>query len=221
MKGAAKRFRITTEMEAGSWRRFQMAKCGSCDFEGRVADSTAHGAPPEMIKRKFQQIGWTMGQKPTDDECPKCVTKRALSPAQKRAAFCRINNVPRPAQPAKEKTVVAEPPRLPSIDDKRRIREALFAHYDEEKGCYTKAHSDKSVAASLNVPFAWVSQTREALGFGPDKNEAASEFTAEVLSIRKDLRAMQDDVLTDVANRFDAIEKRLNAVERAGFKGAA
>lgn len=186
-----------------------------------MTDSTAHGAPPEMIKRKFQQIGRTMGQKPTDDECPKCVSKRTLSPAQKRAAFCRINNIPRPQQPAKEKPAVVEPPRQPNIEDKRRIREALFAHYNEEKGCYSKAHSDKSVAAALNVPFAWVAQVREALGFGPDKNEAASEFTAEVLAIRKDLRAMQDEMLTDVANRFEAIEKRLNAVERAGFKGAA
>ena len=214
------RFRMVSDLVEGTYQRFQTARCGACQWEDRLRDTTRNGAPPEMVKRKFQQRGWEMGQRPTDDECPKCVTKRkALSPSQKRAAWCAINNVPR----AKEKKPVMaiETPRQPSIDDKRRIREALFDHYLEEKGCYAKAHSDKSVAAGLNVPSAWVTATREALGFGPDASEAAGAFTSEVLSIRSELRALQDDVLAQLANRCDVLEKRLVAVERAGYRGAA
>ncbi|MNY82392.1 hypothetical protein D3C86_2244600 [compost metagenome] len=52
-------------------------------------------------------------------------------------------------------------------------------------------------------------------------NEAASAFNSEVGAIRQSLAELQDEVLKLVANRCDELEKRLNAVERAGYKGAA
>lgn len=205
MKASTPRFQSVSEMEAGVYRRFKLVECGQCGFIGRVNDATTGGMPPELTQKKFQQMGWVIGQKAGRDECPKC----AASPAK-----------PRP-KPAPEEPVMAEQPRQPTLDDRRRIREALFAHYDEEAGRYTKAHSDRSVAASLKVPFAWVSQLREALGFGPDRNEAADAWQGEIKAIREAIKTAQDEVLADAAGRFDALDKRLAALERSGSKGIA
>lgn len=191
------KYRTANDQEAGAWVRFRLVSC-RCGAEGRVRDTTHSGMPNEMVDAALRKMGWT---NPTSrgGTCPKCSTpKKTATPKEKPA-------------------MAVETPRQPSIDDKRRIREALFAHYLEDKGCYAKAHSDRSLGQSLNVPFAWVSSTREALGFGPDVSEAASTFNAEVASIRRDLMAVQDDILT----RADALEKRLKELERSGFRTAA
>ncbi|MFC0633278.1 hypothetical protein [Brevundimonas balnearis] len=205
MKGSTRRFQSVSELEAGAYRRFQLVACGACGFIGRLHDATATGMPPELAKRKFQQMGWSIGQKASQDHCPRCVEGRAKS-----------NPKPVPQEP-----MMVEPPRQPTLDDRRRIREALFAHYDEESGRYSKAHSDRSVAAALKVPFAWVSQVREALGFGPDRNEAADAWHGEIKAIREAIKVAQDEVLADAAGRFDALDKRLSALERSGVKETA
>lgn len=204
MTGASQRFQMVSELEAGVYRRFQLAECGSCGFIGRVHDATAKGMPPDLAKRKFQQLGWSIGQRASQDECPRCVEGRSKS------------NPKTEQEPA-----MAEAPRQPSLDDRRRIRETLFAHYDEDAGRYSKAHSDRSVAAALKVPFAWVSQVREALGFGPDRNEAGDQWHGEIKAIRDAIKLAQDEVLADAAARFDALDKRLTALKRSGPKGVA
>lgn len=199
------RFRKISELVEGKYIRFQVATCGTCGREDRWRDSTQSAAPEEMVKRQFQRRGWEFGQRHTSDLCPKCVATRDA-----------------PAPKNKEPKIMAvEAPRQPTLEDKRRIREALFSHYNEEGGCYSKSHSDKTVAAGLNVPFAWVSTAREALGFGPDTNEAASAFTGEVLSVRAELRAIQDQMLQELAARCETLEKRLIALERAGYQAKA
>lgn len=205
MNIAKRRFRLVSDLHEGKYQRFQIATCRTCSAEGRVLDTTRSGAPPEMMKKKFRALGWDLGQALTADECPACFKAR---------------NTPNPA-PAKEKPVTAEAPRQPTVEHKRMIRGALFAYYIEEKGCYKKAHSDKSMAASLNVPSAWVGGVREALGFGPDANEAATAFTSEVLAIRADLKELQDTALEFLSDKYAAIEKRVAAVERAGYRDAA
>lgn len=193
----SQQFRTIMENEEGRWVRYRTVSC-RCGIEGRIKDNGHKPLATSPAADAFRHAGWT-NVRPDRATCPAC-----SSPA------------PKPASP-KEKPMAAEPPRQPTIDDKRRIRDALFAHYLEEKGCYAKAHSDKSVAASLSVPSAWVTATREAMGFGPDANEAVSAFTTEVLAIRKDLGDCQEAILA----KFDALEKRIGQVERAGFKGAA
>lgn len=190
-------FRTVSENEAGQWVRYRTVPC-RCGTEGRIKDSAPRLLPAAPVASAFRRLGWT-NVRPDRATCPACST-----PGPKSAA-------------PKEMLMVAEPPRQPTIEDKRRIRDALFAHYQEEKACYAKAHSDKSVASALNVPSAWVAAAREALGFGPDENETKNAFNTEVLAIRKDLAEAQDAILA----KFDVLEKRLGIVERAGFKGAA
>lgn len=194
-------FRTVNEQEGGQWVRYRVVSC-RCGAEGRVRDTSPRLLPASPLIAAFRRIGWT-NVRPDRGVCPAC-------------------SAPKP-KPALEKPamIAVEAPRQPTPDDKRRIREELFATYNEDKGCYSKSHSDRSVASGLNVPFAWVSQMRDALGFGPDQNEAKSAFDAEVGAIRQQLKAFQEEVLAAVANRSDEMEKRLNAIERAGLKGAA
>ena len=199
------RFRRISELVEGKYTRFQVAKCGTCDREDRWRDTNTSSAPEEMVKRQFQRRGWEFGQRHTSDLCPKCVATRDAP-------------VPKNKEP---KIMAVEPPRQPTLEDKRRIREALFSHYNEEAGCYSKSHSDKTVAAGLNVPFAWVSTAREALGFGPDKNEAASAFNNEIVSIRNDLKDWEEALLSVVAKHSADFHERLKALERAGYQGKA
>ena len=199
------RFRKISELVEGKYTRFQVVKCGTCDREDRWRDSTQSAAPEEMVKRQFQRRGWEFGQRHTSDLCPKCVaTRDAPTPKNK-----------------EPKIMAVEAPRQPTLEDKRRIREALFSHYNEEGGCYSKSHSDKTVAAGLNVPFAWVSTAREALGFGPDTNEAASAFSHEIIAIRKDLKAWEEASLGVIAKHSAEFHERLKALERAGYQGKA
>jgi len=217
------RFRMTTDMLEGRYQRFQSTTCRACGYEGTFLDTTRKGAPPEMVKKKFQQKGWEMGQRSTDDECPKCVTKkRELSPAQKRAAFCRINNVTRlPAKVTpKEPAVQAEQPRQPNQADKTRIRQHLMDYYDESLGIYQDDFSDRKIGEMLKVPFAWVSNMRDAMGLGPDENEAGGQFNQAIKEARAEAKRLRADAEANL-EAAAALEKRLSEIERGGYRKAA
>ena len=195
-------FRIVTEQEGGQWIRYRVLLC-RCGAEGRIKDTSKRPLAPSPVAEAFRRLGWT-SVKPDRGVCPACSTPKA-----------------KPATVREETIMAVEPPRQPSTDDRRRIRDALFEHYLEDKGCYAKAHSDRSVAQSLNVPFAWVATIREAMGFGPDKNEAGSAFSAEIEALKRDLSGLQDDLLKTFSVRCDELEKRILAAERAGYRSAA
>jgi hypothetical protein len=101
--------------------------------------------------------------------------------------------------------VAAAPPPVSTPEERRRIREALDTHYDEALGRYRQSFSDKSLAAKLNVPAKWVTDLREANGYGPDANEADAARDAELGSLKAELARLQ----TDLLGRFDAIERRM------------
>jgi len=214
------RFRMTTDLLEGRYARYQSATCRECGYEGIFLDTTKKGAPPEMVKKKFQQKGWEMGQRSTDDECPKCVgKKREMSPAQKRAAFCRINSIkPRPdnATP-KEKPMKAEQPRQPTQADKTRIRRELMDYYDEALGLYLDDFSDRKLGENLNVPFAWVANIRDAMGLGPDKNEAGGQFNEAIKLAKDEAKKLRADAEANL-EAAAALEKRLSEIERGGYR---
>lgn len=232
-------FRRVSEPEAGVWRTYRLAKCDDCSWEGRVADNTRAGMPPELTERKLRQQGWETGQ---HQRCPKCVQKRSLTPSQKRAAFCRINEVKRKADSVEriiptpqeqvplapqvrsdkqENTMAAEPPRQPTNQDRRRIRDALEEHYLEDKGCYRQNFTDEAIAAKLDVPVKWVADLRELNGYGPNANEGRALIEAELKALKAAL-AEQQDLALKAMGAADEIEKRLNRVEvQLGYRKAA
>lgn len=93
------------------------------------------------------------------------------------------------------------------------MRDAVDTHYLEAEGCWSQSWSDRALAAKLNVPAKWVTDIREALGFGPDVNEAAKLQAGEYADLQKSMAELQDNFL----RRFDELERRLKklGVDRA------
>lgn len=212
--------------EAHKHERIQVATCGKCGAREGVRDAGERPKPVSPMASYFRQRGWHIAARPVGDLCPKCAagkptmkSDRELTPAQKRAAYCRINNVPRPGEePAIPEPIpmVADEPRQPSPAERRRVLEEVEARWNTAKGCYEKAWTDKALAESLNVPRAWVADVREQF-FGAEKNEARDAVVAEAKAIRTEIEALQ----TDFLERFDALEKRLKKVELDLSYGAA
>jgi hypothetical protein len=176
------RFRRTTRKAGDRYRRVWQALCFECAREGEILDSSHSGLPPDLIAKKFTALGWRIGPNAQRDHCPQCIAAHEEKPPMK-----------------------AEEPPKPTVEQRRRIREALDTHYLENKNCYAKNHSDKSVAAGLKVPPAWVLEVREACGYGPDVNEAAQQRSAELDALEKKLASVQDELLT----RFDELAKEI------------
>lgn len=176
------RYRSINEQVAGRNIRLRLAKCDCCGVEEQITQN-GHAYPPEFIAKKLRQIGWRIDAK---DTCPQCV-----------------------ALQASKEPVMAEPPRTPTAEDRRRIRDALDKHYQEDKGRYAKAFSDKSVAASLSVPAKWVADLREAMGLGDDVNETAAQEAAEL----KALKAEMDKVSDEFMSKMSGFESRIKKLE--------
>ena len=190
-------FTVATAWDETTKRRERamVARCSKCPRTATVADNAGKARPMTYFADRFRAKGWRIGARVNAHVCPQCLggikSKAPLSPAQKRAAFCRIADVPRAANSTakpKEVTMTAKPaivtetvdllraadavrtaaaPRQPSREDKRKIRDALDAVYLTDKGVYAGAETDASVAKRLDVPRAWVSAERED-AYGPD-----------------------------------------------------
>lgn len=140
--------------------------------------------PPAIVIKKFTTKGWLANERNARGcYCPTCLTK-----------------------PAKEKpveTAKAELPRGPTHDQLKRIAEHLRGVFNTDDGYYLENLSDQKVGDQLGVPWGWVRQVRELLGF-----EIRTD--PELMSLRDDLAALADMIL--------ALEKKLNAVEKARLK---
>jgi len=151
--------------------------CAGCGTEGQI-----HMDPqcaPDIIVKKFQQIGWLANERnPKGCYCPECLKR----PAKKAAA--------EPARP------MAELPKGPTHEQRKRIAEHLRGIFDDERGCYTSGETDQSVGQALSVPWAWIRECRELLGF-----EIRTD--AEIEAFRAELAAMADMII--------ALEQKLNA----------
>lgn len=196
-------------------------------------------------RRIFKTKGWLIGSRAGKHVCPSCrAPKRPdLTPAQRRAAYCRIEGMepaaPAPSEPVnpvmaeklapvlaamtaepEEPPMAAEPPRQPSQADNRRILDALTAHYDEDAARYRKAFSDEALAKALDMPRAWIADVRERF-YGPDVNEATAERDAKVRDAL-DLAEAAVKRLTEMALEAERIGANLRSQTKTLLtKGAA
>lgn len=204
------RFRLLTEVEGGQPVQFYAPECDRCNFPTKIR-FTGKRLPPEALLNILRKRGWDAGNSLV---CPRCKEgKRPMSPAARRAAFCAISKTKRADEarpaPIEEVPVMAEPPRVPTPEERRRIRDALDEHYLEDKACYSKSWSDKALAAKLAMPTKWVSDLREANGLGPDASEAAAQHAAAVEAVAARLAEVQADLL----KQFDQIEKEVRKLQ--------
>lgn len=198
-----------------TWR---IARCEACGYDSRVRQNTRKKLPDEMLAKSFLARGWALSPRQI---CPRCREgKKPMSPAARRAAFCRMAGVARAADPETLTEIAAMPPaetpRPPTPEEKRRIREALDAHYDEGAGRYHKAFSDKSVAATLNLPPRWVADLREAMGLGPDACAADAERAAAAAELEKRITALEarvEEALTVLASEIAELRSALNRLK--------
>lgn len=224
-------FTVATAWDETTKRRERamVARCSKCPRIATVADNAGKARSMTYFADRFRAKGWRIGARVNAHVCPQCLggikPKAPLSPAQKRAAFCRIADVPHAATSTakpKEVTMTAKPaivpetgttaaaPRQPTREDKRKIRDALDACYLTDKGVYAGAETDASVAKRLDVPRAWVSAERED-AYGPDACEDDGKDAVQLQAMAAALKQREVEAL-ELASAFEVLRGN---VERA------
>jgi len=58
-------------------QRFRQITCAACGKVGETSAGTGgfKGMPPEVVAKRFQRMGWKVGEKPSKDLCPAHATK--------------------------------------------------------------------------------------------------------------------------------------------------
>lgn len=143
--------------------RVQEACCSSCGRTEEIADHSDRLKPVSVMAGYFRRQGWHIAARRAGDLCPTCCTSKPK--ARDLPAVGANDTTPQ------EPVMQAEPPRVATREDRRRITDALDDHYDPKANRYLKNFSDKVVAEKLKVPAAWVAEVRE-FSFGPNVNEA-------------------------------------------------
>lgn len=201
--------RTVMETEAGTSIFFRLPACTECHAEERIR--VVRNLPPEAFAGVMRKRGWRVGK--TDLVCPACVAKPPVpKPIPTPPVLQEVPKMPIPnpvSAPPAAPTVAAAPPPPASPADRKKVREALYEHYDEDKARYRQSWSDKALGAKLQVPWAWVAEIREALGFGPDQCEAADLRAAELAAVRSELADLADDFV----RRSAALEARIRKLE--------
>jgi len=194
------------------------ATCGLCGEVALVSDK-GNGIPADQIALKLRQRKWRVGKSADDDRCPQCVAAEA---AVKRRRPKVSDNVIQlhEDQPMVEAVLspapVADPPRKPTREDRRRISEALDLHYDIDGARYRKAATDDSLAKHLTVPRAWVTEIRDLM-YGPEGNEQ-DELTAKaIIDLEASLKRLADDFM----ERYAKIEADVTALKAGRLPKAA
>lgn len=225
--------RELNERRDGQPVRALLVRCSVCDEEKRTIRCSL-----DIVARVLTDHGWDNPRDPKRAACPECVAKRKaeavkakedeekrqLTPAQKRAAYLRIEASKKPEAVMKttatqqtpsskviEIKVAAEAPRAASREDNRRIREALDATYDELRGCYTGNFSDDSLAAQLDVPRAWVSSVRDQF-YGPNTSAERLEAPAKLAEYESEARRLMDDSMA-IAARAETLMRDVAAMK--------
>ena len=91
-------------------------------------------------------------------------------------------------------------PRQLTADEKRRVRELLLTHFDDETGRYTIGWDDARISKESNSPATSVSEFRE-YAFGPLRPDP------ELASIKSEIDKMLGR-LAELSDRVSKIEGR-------------
>lgn len=114
-----------------------------------------------------------------------------------------------------DRPMAVEPPREPTRDENRLIRDKLFDEYDEDRQCYRGDWTDQAIAEALDKPRAWVTSVREQF-FGPECNEQEELSRKEITLIRQEALALETKltkVFGEFADQLSALSARLTKAE--------
>lgn len=197
MARTADRFAPLAERHEGGFRHFATATC-ACGHVGRVPYASRSPLPPQVITKKLKELGWTVGANASRDRCPNC-----SKPAPR---------IPTPKTEVIAMATQADPPKKPTAAERSRIIEEIEARWNRARSCYAQAWTDQSVAATLNVPRAWVSECR-VFAFGEeDRNEQQEQLVTEVAELMTMLATAQSGLMKAMET-VDEVERRLKKAE--------
>lgn len=118
---------------------------------------------------------------------------------------------------------VVEPPRKPTIDDRRLVRMKLDDVYLPDEGMYSGDLSDLKIAKDLNVPVAWVSEVRELYGDDRCKDQPLTrdELAKAFADVKRAEREITDakekitKIEADMKPTFDLVKKAYASILKA------
>lgn len=161
------------------YRTVAQVACRDCGTTESIGIKTGGGLlPPQIIQKKFEQKGWSIGANPKWDHCPECTRK------QKAVILKVVNHA---AQELESK------PREMSRDDRRVIFAKLDEVYLDEQRGYERGWSDQKVATDLGVPRKWVEVIRSENFGALGANEDMSEYLVQAEALLKDARAALEE----------------------------
>lgn len=202
-----------------SGRGVQCIRCGRAElYTNKIA--TTKGVPHAVLMKKFGLQGWVYRSKGW--ECPDCIAKdKAARKVVKPLPIIELTPahvapiVVIPTHP-KEKPVPIESPldsREAAIakmttSDRRRIFREVDDNWNEAKGRYADAASDRTIAEKLKVPPVWVEVVRrESFGDSAD-NDEIERLQGEIAKLEGMIQLQIDAALKAAA----ALESSLKAV---------
>ena len=106
----------------------------------------------------------------------------------------------------------ATTPREPTREQKRRIHQEIEGNWDERAGRYLGSASDRSIAAGLSVPPAWVADIRADFFGDSGENADIAEFKIELAARIEDVEKLVENAMTSAA-RFDEILKEMKGLK--------
>lgn len=167
---SARQFKESQERYGGQWRIVARVTCRKCGVSDSIGLSTVGGLlPPNIITKKMQQRGWTIGANEQWDYCPGCSnTMKEAKPAMLKV----VDQAATTAAPSPSE----QPPRQMDRDDRRIIFARLNDVYLDAKRGYDSGWSDHRVATELGVPRKWVEQIRVENFGDAGTNAEMSEF---------------------------------------------
>ncbi|QIG76061.1 hypothetical protein EVC24_040 [Rhizobium phage RHph_I4] len=158
----------------------------------------------KLVSTSLDNAGWTYKTGFRRCECPKCnikpIEETKEMPAPASAAITQTTPVA---------TAVAEPPRQPTLVQRRAVLEALDMAYNTTKGCYSKGFSDDKLAKSLNFPRKWVSDIREQFFGISEKSEDYAETVQAISNLRTQITAVEESIFKEF-QKLDAFKAQLD-----------
>jgi hypothetical protein len=223
-------------------RRGARIICGHCgnETETNVNTMRLSGADDgshieRFIIKKFERLGWKVGNSPKQHRCPSCYTaiKMAAKRKQQEKIMAeKVINLQKPTTPAatpplttstalqstmKDKVSASgqQQPRAMNREEKYLIIKKLDEHYIIGKG-YTNNWDDAKVAQDLGVSVVYVAEVRGDI-FGPNVDEEMSAVLLEAKALSKEAEAIVQPIkiqLTELLHKMDELFTKITQLEK-------
>jgi len=127
--------------------------CSGCGAVEEVKNTKGGNMPHDVVGKKFQQLGWDVGSRPSKDKCPRC----KQGPEMRYTVDKNLRvEVPKPT------LTVVETPMVAKLD--RETRRIILAKLDDvymdETMGYQMGWTDQRVADDLGVDVQWIEELR-------------------------------------------------------------